>query len=316
MALDSSSDMAETQLPETSGPAEAGGKSQHRDFDIGDQGFPDSPPPELRFRKRVRIATDLRQLGRGVGVIRALTERDLRVRYKQAYLGVAWAVFSPAVLMIVFSLLLSHQVLNVGTAGKPAYLFSYVALIPWTIFSNSVSSGGMSLVNNLILVNKIYCPREVFPLASILVAIADGFVASLLLLILFPIGHTAPSGTIWWVPLLFLIELVYTVGVTLFLSVIIVYMRDLRQVVPVIVQFGLFATPVVYTMSKIPRHLQTIYAIINPIGPLIDGCRRAALLNQDPQWNLVGLAAISSSFALVVGYFAFRMLERRIADVA
>ncbi|MHB1955794.1 MAG: ABC transporter permease [Sulfobacillus sp.] len=263
---------------------------------------------------------------RGRGLLRALTERDIRVRYKQAHLGVAWAVISPAVLMIIFTLLISRGVLNVSTGGKPIYLYSYVALVPWTFFANVISQGGMSLVTNLYLVNKINCPREVFPLASALVCAVDALVATLLLLVLFLIGGTAPSAMSVWVPLLLLIEVVFTLGATLIVSIVTVYMRDLRHLLAILVQFGMFATPVMYSMSNIPgkhlnnlpipQHLLTVYSVVNPLGPVIDGIRRTVLFDQPPQWQYLGPAAAMSMFVLIGGLVLFKRLEYGIADVA
>ena len=286
---------------------------------------PDSPPPDLRYRRHLRLAEALRQLYRAAGLIRSLTERELRVRYKQAHLGAAWALLSPALLMVVFTLLIGRGVLSVGTGGKPAYLFSYVALVPWMFFATSLSQGGISLVTNLYLVNKIYCPREVFPLTSVLVAGFDALVASLLLLVLFPVGHSLPAGSTIWLPLLLLVEVIFTIGVTLFVSAVVVYFRDLRHLLPVIVQFGLFATPVMYTMtsqpghrttSPIPRSLLDLYSVINPLGPIIDSIRRVVLFGQSPEWSYVGIAAATSLAVLVVGYWTFKSLEAGIADVA
>ena len=167
-------------------------------------------------------------------------------------------------MMIVFTLIF-RRVAHVDTKGVPYPLFSYLGLLPWGFFSSSVSNGGTSLISNNALLNKVYCPREVFPLYNIVVASVDMAVASTVLLILFPLTGYAPKLTSFWIPPLFLVQLAFTVGVTLIVSSSLVYLRDLRQVVPLILQLGLFATPVAYGMSFIPAKFRLLYAVLKLI---------------------------------------------------
>ena len=137
----------------------------------GDAGPQAGPRPEIWFRRRINLRTALRELWQYRELILTLTERDLRARYKQALLGFAWAVVTPLMLMAVFTLLFTKfKVARIDAEGVPYALFVYLGLIPWTFFSSSVGAGGMSLVANLSIVNKVYCPREVFPISAILVA--------------------------------------------------------------------------------------------------------------------------------------------------
>lgn len=275
----------------------------------------DEPPKELIFHRRIHPVVAVRELYRARALLRTLAERDIRVRYKQTVLGLAWAVLSPVLLMVVFIAAFSHG-LHVNTDGMPYPLFSYLGLLPWTFFSTSVSVGGQSLVANIALLNKIYCPREVFPLAAVLVGIVDTTIATLVLGILFAQSGTAPAATSVWIPVLFLIQFTFTVGVVLFISIMLVYFRDLRQIVPIILQAGLFVTPVAYGLQVIPAHLRPLYSALNPLGPVIDGYRRAILLGHNPQLGLLGIAAISAVAWLVVGYLIFKRMETRVADVA
>ncbi len=282
--------------------------------DIVDQ--PLGPPRELRFRRKLSFRVYVSELLGAKGLLRALSEREIRVRYKQAYLGIAWSLLSPTVLMVVFTVLSAHSIINISTHGKPAYLFAYAGLIPWTFFTNAVSQGGMSLVSNLYLVNKIYCPREVFPLSYIIVSCIDGLISSLLLIVLFAIGHTLPSETIYWLPILFVFELIFTIAVVVTTSILVVYMRDLRHLIPIVIQFGLFATPVMYSITTLSPSIRGVYSILNPLGPIIDSMRQALLFNQGPEWNLLAFAIPSSLLYLVIGYIIFKKLEVRVADVA
>ena len=171
---------------------------------------PDHPANALRFRRSFHVLAALREVWGARELIRTLAERDLRVRYKQATLGAAWALLTPIALMLVFSLFI-QRVAQFDTQGAPYVLFSYVALIPWSFFSTSVSLGGQSLVANNSLLNKVYCPREVFPLSSILVAAADMVLASTVLVALFALTGYGPRITALWVPVLLVVQIVFTI---------------------------------------------------------------------------------------------------------
>jgi ABC-type polysaccharide/polyol phosphate export permease len=277
--------------------------------------LPTEPPRELRFRRRLGLSTALSELWRARELVRTLAERELRARYKQTVLGFAWAVLTPVLYMVVFTLFF-RRVADVETGGVPYVLFTYVALLPWTFFSNSFSLGGMSLLTNLALLNKVYCPREVFPLASVVVAGIDMAVAALVLGILFGATTFAPHATAVWIPLLLAVQVAFTLGLVLLLSSIVVYLRDLRHLVPMVLQLGLFATPVAYSLSSIPEGFRRWYCLLNPLAPVIDGYRRTVLYGQAPDWNLLGLGALSASIVLVGGYMAFKRLETGLADVA
>lgn len=277
--------------------------------------IPLEPPEELRFRRKLHPVEAMRELWRARELLGTLAERDLRVRYKQAYLGAAWALITPVTLMVVFTVVF-QRVAKIDTQGVPYPLFSYLGLLPWGFFSSSLSSGSSSLVSNNSLLNKVYCPREVFPLYNIVVAGVDTAVASLVLLLLFPIFGFAPKLTSFWVPLLFMVQLAFTIGVTLTFSALLVYLRDLRQVIPFFLQLGLFASPIAYGMNFIPSKYRLLYAFLDPLGPVIDGYRRAVLYGQSPNWRLLIPAACSAAAILAAGYAVFKRLETHFADVA
>ena len=279
------------------------------------ESVPLGPPAELRFRRKLHPVESMRELWRARELLWTLAERDLRARYKQTYLGATWALITPVALMVVFTLIFS-RVVKVDTHGVPYPLFTYVAVLPWGFFTSSVSNGGTSLISNNSLLNKVYCPREVFPLYTMVVAGVDMLVASSVLLLLFAINTFAPTPTSIWVPLLFSVQLAYTVGVTLLLSSALVYLRDLRQLIPFFLQLGLFATPVAYSMSFVPEKFRVAYSILNPLAPVIDGYRRAVLYGQAPNWHLLIPAACSAIVMLVTGYAVFKRLETHFADYA
>jgi ABC-type polysaccharide/polyol phosphate export permease len=274
-----------------------------------------APPPELLYRHRVRVVAAVQELWRARHLVRTLAERDFRVRYKQTVLGVAWAVLTPLALMAVFTLFFK-RIAHIDTGGAPYVLFAYVGLLPWTFFSSSVSQGGPTLLTNNQLLNKVYCPREVFPLASMTVGAIDSSIAVTMLGVLFLITRYAPRATSLWVPGLLLVQVAFTFGVTLIISASLVYFRDLRHVLPVVLQLGLFATPVAYGMNVVPASLQVLYSAANPLAPVIDGYRRSVLLGLAPDWHLVLPGAISALVVLALGYVLFKRLEPGFADYA
>jgi ABC-type polysaccharide/polyol phosphate export permease len=246
---------------------------------------------------------------------RTLIERDLRVRYKQTVLGFGWALLGPVVFMLVFTLFFQRAA-HFNTDGTPYALFSYTALVPWTFFAEAVTIGSSSLISNVTLLNKVYCPREVFPIAATVAAMFDAAVSVVVLLVLFGIYQYPPALATLWVPVLIAIEIAFTLGVTLFSAAVLVYLRDVRYVVPLAVQVGMFASPVAYGFSVIPPGLRPVYSIVNPLGPVLDGFRRTVLHGMAPDWGLLGLATVASMAWLVGGYALFKRLETGFADIA
>ena len=276
---------------------------------------PESPSPDLVFKRRMRPLAMLRELLGSGELVRALTERDFRARYKQTKVGFAWALLTPLLLMVAFSLFFKTAA-DIDTGDIPYPLFSFVALVPWTLFSNSVSTGAVSITQNLSLVNKVYCPREVFPLSSIGIAAVDAFISLFMLALLFVIYGEAPQPETAWVLVLLPIQLAFTIGVTLLLSALVVYLRDVRQILPMALQFALFATPVAYAFDVLDEKWQPLASAVNPLAPIIDSYRQTVLYGQAPQGDLLAIAAGVSLVWLVGGYLLFKRLETGFADVA
>ena len=257
-------------------------------------------------------------LWRSRELVGTLAERDLRVRYKQALLGFAWALFTPVMLMLVFTFVFTKFAKIDTTPGVPYALFSYLGLLPWTFFSNSVSNGGGSLISNMAIVNRVYCPREVFPIASVLVAVVDTIIACFVLVILFAITGFVPRLETLYLPVFLPALVAFTVGVTLVISSLLVYLRDLRHALPLILQFALFATPVAYGITVFAKSTLRllVYSAVNPLAPVIDGMRRTVLLGTGPDWSVLGVGTASALLVLAFGYWIFKRLEAGIADIA
>ncbi len=280
---------------------------------------PSGPRREIWYRHRVRPVAAVRELWVFRELILTLAERDLRIRYKQAVLGVAWALLTPLVMMVAFTLIFTKVAhVNTHAPGVPYALFTYMGLLPWTFFSTSLSTGGMSLVTNVPLLNKLYCPREVFPIAAMLDAAADAVIATVVLVLLFAILGYAPRPETYYLPLLMIPLIAFTLGATLLVSSLLVYFRDLRIVLPVIVQLGLFVTPVFYSPATVFQSTPAliIYSGLNPLVPVLDGLRRTILLGQPPNWTSMAAGGVGSLVYLVGGYLLFKRLETGIADVA
>jgi ABC-type polysaccharide/polyol phosphate export permease len=276
---------------------------------------PEAPDPALRFRRRVRLLPAMAHLWQSREMVRSLAERELRARYKQTFLGIAWAVITPLMLMVVFTVFF-QRIASVDTSGVPYSLFSYLGLLPWGFFSTAVSKGGVSLVFNVPLLNKVSCPREVFPLANIVVGGIDTIIGVVALLVLFAIEGFMPKAASVWVPLFCVVQIVFSIGLVLMISSVVVYLRDLQATLPLALQLGLFATPVAWGLDSVRESLQPLYVALNPTAEVIDGLRRTVLHNQRPEWDLLGIAALSALVFFGVGYWLFKRLETGIADVA
>jgi ABC-type polysaccharide/polyol phosphate export permease len=277
--------------------------------------LPTEPPPGILFKPKLHLLDALREVWQVRDLIRTLAERDFRIRYKQAVLGFAWALLTPLALMVVFTIVF-QRIARVDTGGVPYPLFAYVGLLPWTFFSVSLTQGGQSLVVNSQLVNKLYCPREVFPIASIMTAAVDTSIALFPLGLLFAITGFAPKATTLWVPVVLAVQLAFTAGLTLFTAAVLVFFRDVRHAIPIALQLGLLATPVAYSLEVVPASLRVAYSVLNPLAPVIDSYRRTILFGLAPDWTLLLPGAISAGGMLVLGYVVFKRLEKGFADYA
>jgi homopolymeric O-antigen transport system permease protein len=242
------------------------------------------------------------------------TMREVKVRYKQSLLGVAWAVLQPLALTVVFTLVFSRLV-RVDTAGVPYPIFAYAALVPWTLLATSLSFGIPSLINNMNLVTKIYFPREILPLASIGAALLDFAVAAVIFVGMMLVYRIWPGLHALWVIPLLVIQIALMVGVTLLGSAVIVFFRDMRFVVPLVTQVWMYATPIIYPSELVPERLQPFYFALNPMAGIIDGYRRVLVMAQAPRLPFVGMAALISVLILLAGYAVFKHTEPLFADL-
>ncbi|HET8672001.1 MAG TPA: ABC transporter permease [Thermoleophilaceae bacterium] len=239
--------------------------------------------------------------------------RDVKVRYKQTLLGGAWAVIPPVLMMIVFTVVL-RRVGHFSSDGKPYALFSYAALVPWTLFTAALTGVSDSMVANSQLVSKIYFPRLLLPLAAATAPLVDFGIALGLLAILMAVFSTAPTLAALLIPLLVLLTLVSALAFGLWFSALNVRYRDFRYTVPFMIQLGLFITPVAYATSSLPNAAQKILAL-NPMTGVIEGFRWALLDTAAPSVSTLAISVTATIVLLVSGLAHFRRAERTFADI-
>lgn len=264
-------------------------------------------------RERRTLPQHLVRLAQYRELLLNLAARDLKIRYKQSVLGVAWAIVQPFALMVVFSVVFSFFV-HVKTAGIPYPIFSYVALVPWTYFVNTLNFGVGSLVGNANLVSKIYFPREIFPLASLLACFVDFLVAGAIFAGMLLYYHIGLTLQILWLPLLIVLQMALMSGLLLVLSAANVFFRDVRLLLPFVLQIGMYVTPIIYPLSLIPPRYRLLFSL-NPMSGIIDGYRQVIVRGQPPDLSLLALSAVVSLVLLVVGYRYFKSVEMQFADV-
>jgi len=244
-----------------------------------------------------------------------LTWRDIKVRYKQTFLGAAWAIIRPLVTMIVFTLIFS-RVAKLDSEGVPYQLFSFTALLPWQLFSKALGDTSRSMVSNRNMITKIYFPRLVIPFSSIISGLVDFGIAFMILIGMMFYYGAKPTSAIWTLPLFLLLALVTALGVGLWFSALNVQFRDVGYIIPFLTQIWLYATPVAYSAQIVSPKWQVVYAL-NPMAGVVQGFRWA-LLGTDLGANAsitLSVSILISTLILISGLFYFRRMERTFADV-
>jgi homopolymeric O-antigen transport system permease protein len=241
-----------------------------------------------------------------------LVWRDLKVRYKQSALGVAWVILQPLLTMIIFTLLFG-RLAKMPSEGRPYAIFSYAGLLPWTFFAQGVTGGANSLINSSNLITKVYFPRLLIPSASVGAGLVDFTIASLMLFIIMPWYHSAFHLTmLMFIPLMLLTALM-TSSVAIFTSAINVKYRDIRHALPFAVQLWMFLTPVIYPVSFLPERWRWVLNL-NPLSGIIEGFR-AAIFGSPFDWTGLAISVVIVGALLVGTGHAFRRMERHFADV-
>lgn len=241
-----------------------------------------------------------------------LVARDIKVRYKQTVLGASWALIQPLATMLLFSLIFG-RLAKIPSDGFPYPIFVYAGLLPWIFFANALSSSSNSLVGQQQLISKVYFPRLIIPLSSVGSGLVDFAISSLIMLALMVYFGVGASINLLAVPLLIIAVIFIALGVGTLLSALTVTYRDFRYIIPFMVQFWMFATPVVYPASMFPEKWQWVL-FINPMAGLIEAFR-SAFLDRPFDLGAIGISAVSAIAFFIAGVFYFEKMERRFADI-
>jgi lipopolysaccharide transport system permease protein len=259
------------------------------------------------------ISLKLKELWEYRELLYFMAWRDIKVRYKQTVLGAAWAIIQPFFTMVVFSIFFG-KLARVPSDDLPYPIFAYAALVPWTFFANGLNQASNSLVGSANLIKKVYFPRLVVPISSVISGVVDFVLAFAVLLGMMLFYGILPTVNILWLPLFVLLIFVTALGVGFWLSALNVQFRDVRYTVPFLTQFWLFATPIAYPSSLLSEPWRTLYGI-NPMVGVVEGFRWALLGTDTAPGAIILVSSMVALALLVGGAFYFRRLERSFADV-
>jgi lipopolysaccharide transport system permease protein len=253
-----------------------------------------------------------RELWRARELIYFLAWRDIKVRYKQAALGVSWAIIQPVVTMIVFSVIFGG-VARLPSEGVPYPIFTFAALLPWTYFAYLLQQGGNSLVGNGPMIGKIYFPRLSLPLGVAGAGLVDFCMSSLVLGVLVLKYQVAPGWHVVFLPAFLLLTIVAGFGLAVWLAALNVQYRDVRYVIPFLIQIGLYASPVAYSTKVVTGKVALVYAL-NPMATVIQGFRWSVLGIGDAPSARMLPSIVIAIVVLLTGLWYFRQMEQRFAD--
>ena len=239
--------------------------------------------------------------------------RDIKVRYAQSVLGLGWAIIQPLFPMVVFTIVFG-KVAGIRSDGVPYALFAFAALVPWTYFSNALGDASQSLVKEVNMLSKIYFPRLIIPLTSIIGRLVDLAVAFVLLLVLVAAYGASPTWSVLALPLLIGITAIAACGVGLWLSALALQYRDVRFAVPFAIQLLMYVAPVVYPTSLVSEPYRYVYAL-NPMVGVIEGFRASLLGARPMPWDFIGIGAVTAGVLLYAGTVYFLRKEPVFADV-
>jgi lipopolysaccharide transport system permease protein len=280
---------------------------------------PAAPPPAAQLRTVLRpttgwVSLNLRELWAYRDLLYFFVWRDVKVRYRQTVFGALWAILQPLLLMVVFTVFLG-RISGIATEGIPYPLFAYSALVPWALFSSSLISSSSSLVGSSNLVQKVYFPRLLLPIAAVGSYLLDFVMAMLVLGLLMLWFGLLPTGQALWVLPLTLLAIAASLAVGIWLAAVNVRYRDVRFAVPFLIQLWLFASPIAYASDLVPDPLQGIFRL-NPMAGVIDGFRWALLgAGSPPPVESVLASVVVTGLVLLTGMAYFRRVERTFADI-
>ena len=259
-----------------------------------------------------RLSIELRDLWAFRELLYFLTWRDVKVRYKQTELGIAWAILQPLLTMLIFTLFFG-RLAGIPSDHIPYPLFAYAGLLPWTFFANAISNSGNSLVGNANLITKVYFPRMMIPGATVAAGLVDFAIAFVILVILMIYYGVALTWSVLMFPVLVVLTTVLALGVGMWLSALNVKYRDVRFALPFMVQLWMFVSPVIYPTSFLPGKLAWLIAL-NPMTGVIEGYR-SALFGKPFNWSALAISTAITFILFVYASIHFRRMEKSFADI-
>jgi lipopolysaccharide transport system permease protein len=277
----------------------------------------EQPPPDVPTTSiepaRRQLAIDLRPLWEYRQLLFFLTWRDLKVRYRQTVLGASWALLQPLLATVVFTVFFG-RVAHLGSDGVPYLIFSFTGTLPWTYFANAITNGSSSLVMAASMVTKVYFPRVALPISAVLGCAVDFLCAAVLLIPMMVWFDFAPRSRLLTLPLFFLLATAAALGITFFLAALNVRYRDVKYVIPFLMQMWMFATPVVYSASHLGRPWRWLYDL-NPMVGVVDGFRWA-IIDAGPRPGLSTITSVAVTLLLLSGGVAYlQHVDQSLADV-
>jgi lipopolysaccharide transport system permease protein len=264
-------------------------------------------PPGRWFTWNLRELAEYREL------LYFLVWREIKVRYKQTVIGAGWAVIQPVATMLVFSLFFG-RLAKIPSGGLPYPLFFYAAVLPWIYFSGALAGATGSVVENQRVITKVYFPRVLLPLSAVFSGLVDFAIAFVLLIGMALYYRVTPGPWLAFVPVFLLLAMLTALGAGLWLAALNALYRDVRYVVPFLIQVWMFASPVAYPSSLVPERWRALYGL-NPMAGVIDGFRWAITGQNPPSAALLGASAVAVLAMLVAGLWYFRRMEATVADV-
>lgn len=275
--------------------------------------LPDQPVVTIEPSKSW-VALNLRDLWSYRELLYFLTWRDVKVRYKQTALGVAWAIIQPLFTMLIFTLFFGKLAgIESQTGGVPYPIFAYAGLLPWMFFSNALTTSGNSLVGSAHLITKVYFPRMMIPGAAVAAGLVDFAIAFVILVILMFYYGVAPAWTALMLPVLVMMTVVLALGMGMWLSALNVKYRDVRFALPFLLQLWMFVSPVIYPSSFLPEKYRWLL-MLNPVSGIIEGYR-SSLFGKPFNWRALGVSALIGLVLLVYSSYSFKRMERSFADI-
>lgn len=277
---------------------------------------PGGPLPTIVIEPAPRWPSiNVRELWANRELLYFLVWRDIKVQYAQTALGASWAIVQPLLTMLIFTVIFG-RLAKIPSDGAPYSVFTLAALIPWMYFSNAFSAASASLVNSSNLITKVYFPRLIIPIVSVLSGLVNFAVSCVVLAIMMVWYHVTPLPiALVMIPALLLLTILTAIGVGSLLAAIYIQYRDVRHIVPFIVQIWMYISPVVYPLSLVPARYRTLYAL-NPMAGIIQTFRVVLLKTGEIPWGTLGISSIVGLMLFVVGTLYYRNTEHLFADVA